>query len=699
MCFIVCLWYACFSLAEDSTGGSLGKRTFFEAGFPRLVWFRNLEIEAFKNKPLESPESYFNIYNATVAKAFDEEKYGLSRFALPYYRLLKQRNPEFLMILHYNGASRDPRDGSEIFPGHWLHRAGCRIESDVPAEQGISEIRVGNPGLFSMEVGKKMKLPDNMTICALHEDGTPNWLTTEYVQLAGIDMANKTIRIRRGFLNSIPKEWKSGEAYIAPVGSHGRWTIPGDKNEPLNTWRYNFSLDAPRDAQGRTLADVLADDLAAKLGPGGPGDFFDGVTFDVMPFLLSDRDADPDDRNEGFKNLFGYYDHWDTDGDGKPDMARKDGVDRFASGVSQFQHRLREKLGPDKLIMMDSGRRANHVLNGVEAEGWPIYTDLELNEWSGGINEHRFWAERGVKPQMRYIHRYGMPPDLGQGGKISRDYPRARLIMAAAQLLGNALVTQHNPPAEPGELFGCFDELKKGNERVFNWLGRPLEEPRQLVRDSKDMLNGAGVKMTEDFIARFSAGDTEIITENQELTLRPKTSSVRSLAVQLKDIPVSDSGDVLISLRVKADPMRGMEDDVARIFTLRSLEKNQDPAAVRTAWTWADGNWFNATFYFRKVKGGSLSLSIEAEDSGAVYLSDIKAFGGADVMCRRFENGLVLANPGLTPFEFDLKSLYPDCHFRRLQGSHQQDPIVNSGLPAGDTVTIRPRDALFLITQ
>ncbi len=57
MCFIVCLWYACFSLAEDSTGGSLGKRTFFEAGFPRLVWFRNLELEAFRNKPLESPES------------------------------------------------------------------------------------------------------------------------------------------------------------------------------------------------------------------------------------------------------------------------------------------------------------------------------------------------------------------------------------------------------------------------------------------------------------------------------------------------------------------------------------------------------------------------------------------------------------------------------------------------------------------
>ena len=54
---------------------------------------------------------------------------------------------------------------------------------------------------------------------------------------------------------------------------------------------------APRDAQGRTCADLLVDDLAAWFGAGGKLAAFDGLEFDVL-------------FNET---------HGDTDGDGELD--------------------------------------------------------------------------------------------------------------------------------------------------------------------------------------------------------------------------------------------------------------------------------------------------------------------------------------------------------------------------------------------
>jgi len=68
-------------------------------------------------------------------------------------------------------------------------------------------------------------------------------------------------------------------------------------------------------------------------------------------------------------------------------------------------------------------------------------------------------------------------------------------------------------------------------------------------------------------------------------------------------------------------------------------------------------------------------------------------------MAREFENGLVLANPSMQPYTFDLQALYPGYHFQRLQGSTAQDPKVNNGKPAGPTVTLEPRDGLFLVRE
>jgi acyl-CoA reductase-like NAD-dependent aldehyde dehydrogenase len=48
-------------------------------------------------------------------------------------------------------------------------------------------------------------------------------------------------------------------------------------------------------------------------------------------------------------------------------------------------------------------------------------------------------------------------------------------------------------------------------------------------------------------------------------------------------------------------------------------------------------------------------------------------------------------------YDFDLRKIAPGVRYRRLRGSSQQDPTTNNGRPVGDTVTLAPRDGLFLV--
>ncbi|UCD28785.1 MAG: hypothetical protein JSV03_17190, partial [Planctomycetota bacterium] len=113
--------------------------------------------------------------------------------------------------------------------------------------------------------------------------------------------------------------------------------------------------------------------------------------------------------------------------------------------------------------------------------------------------------------------------------------------------------------------------------------------------------------------------------------------------------------------------------------------------------TWVDGKWFEATFYFRNVGPGTFNFDFDVEGTTPLYLSNITLHAHPDAMIREFENGLVLANPSLKPFTFDLAELVPHRRFRRLTGSSNQDPKTNNGSQVNNTITVGPRDGLFLV--
>jgi hypothetical protein len=112
--------------------------------------------------------------------------------------------------------------------------------------------------------------------------------------------------------------------------------------------------------------------------------------------------------------------------------------------------------------------------------------------------------------------------------------------------------------------------------------------------------------------------------------------------------------------------------------------------------TWCNAKWFTATFYFRNVKEDKLSLMFEIESNETLFIKNITAHAYPDVAYRIFDNGVVLANPSLKPFEFDLKKIAPGLKLSRLQGTAEQDIIANNGEMVGDKLIISEREGLFL---
>ena len=113
--------------------------------------------------------------------------------------------------------------------------------------------------------------------------------------------------------------------------------------------------------------------------------------------------------------------------------------------------------------------------------------------------------------------------------------------------------------------------------------------------------------------------------------------------------------------------------------------------------TWANSDWFQTGFYFDSVKSRSVDLEFEVEGAEDLWLKDLSVHASPDAIYRKFENGLVLANPSPREYEFDLGKLFPDQKFRRIRGTSRQDITTNNGSPVVQKIRLGPKDGLFLI--
>ncbi len=559
------------------------EREIFAKGYPRAFFFRASEgLARSKRFPFDAWEKGLLPLNGIMGKVLNEEIPGTSDTNVAFFTRFKANHPEKLVLLHYNGNARDPRDapgpyGSgrpgqrlrgaspEFFAGHWIYHNGCGITSDLPAEDGESVVHVEDPSLFKANMGRYGDRNEDIGICALGPDGRPDWRIAEQLELISIDQAARTLRVKRGAFGTKPLSFRAGRAYIAAHVTEGPW---GRRSNLL--WFYNYATVCPRDAKGRTCADVLLDDLAQRFLPGGaaltppgradptaePGALqnFDGLEFDVMSF-----DRSPKSGRIGLRAM-------DCDADGRADGGIIDGVNVYGIGVYEFCRRLRERLGSEKLILAD-GAGARHqrgfgVLNGIESEGWPHLSDWEIVDWSGGLNRHNFWRENAHPPAFSYVNHKFI-----QKGKPVRVPPSiSRLVLAACHFTDSAVTYSLQPPKDEGELIGIYDELRLGTEGKTNWLGMPVGEPRRLGFESPDLLGGEGAKVAQAFAKRWTSENAAVSMRDEPRALRlvAKQSAEGPLRFALRGVDVPD-GDVLLRLRIRADGMAAYPEGIARL--------------------------------------------------------------------------------------------------------------------------------------
>jgi hypothetical protein len=479
--------------------------------------------------------------------------------------------------------------------------------------------------------------------------------------LVAVDAAAGTIAVERGVYGSTPQAFAAGTAYAA---AHVAQTW-GTTNK---LWQFNLATTCPRDAAGRTAADVWAGELAAAMRPGGAIDFVDGVEFDVpfrQPLQLG--------RNR----------QADCDADGRPDHGLIGGVPVFARGVNGFFQQLRAAL-PDKLILADVGERAQRsvaTLNGVETEGWPHLRDLDFLHWSTALNDHRYWGARARPPRFSY----GL---LKYRGVADVPLSAVRLSLAGPLLVDAAVPMDYAPPAASN---GVWDELLGGTLQRRGWLGRPAGPARWLADATPDLLAGRRIATA------VTSTDARVEPAGDGFTARALAPDAPGFSLRLGGIRLAVTTDVVVVMTAAARLAAHDHPDSYRTLAVAVVPAGGelDRTPVRPTAP-VSPHPFRGRYALRQVPAGDCDLVLLAEGAEPITVLAIAVHAAPDLAVREYAHGVILANPSPQAQAFALDRLFPGLALSRLQATAGQDAVTNHGAPVRGTLTLGAKDALFL---
>ena len=652
--------------------------------YPRVFFFRQSEgVAAQKNVSYEDWERTFERLMGIEGKVLDEEIVGRSIRNIDFFTRFKQRHPDQLVLLHFNGNARDPLFESDRFSaGHWLYFNGAKILSDVPAEQGQTDIHVENSNLFKVNMGRYRDRNEDIGLCMLDAAGKPSWHQSEQVQLISVNSQRKIIRVRRGCFGTKPRAFVAGKSYAAAHMTEGPW---GSKNNLL--WYYNYSTDCPYDNKGHTCADILVEYLVELFGENGPLAAFDGLEFDVLKFRCGGGS-----KGRGA----------DCDADGQLDAGILNGVNTYGAGVVEFCRLLRQRLGQNRFILADgmseTNQRAFGILNGIESEGWPHLRDHQIHDWSGGLNRHFFWDKNARPPIFNYINHKFNEPTGEPGQVVQADVPFSihRLVFAVGVFTNSAICYSYTPQNDPDGRFGIWDEFRMGTANRLGWLGKPLGPAMRMATRQPDVLNGYGKPISDALLSRLSGQGIEFELDSGVLKVTSIDPNEAEIRFHLSNVPCSGP-DLFVSLTARGETLQGYPPEIARMVYVGTAQHEQEAEKNNRFMTWAGDNDFDSGFYFSNIVSNQVDLEFVVEGSGPIWISRIQAYCHPDVMYREFEHGLVLANPSPRAYMLDLDVLFPGQKFGRLQGTRTQDVICNDGSVVRGKLNLGPKEGLFLI--
>lgn len=637
-------------------------------------------------------------YSGLIAKLQNEIMLNGDN-SLEWYQRYKSENPHVLVLVHYLYGQRNRDDAELDFkPAHWLHYAGASLALGI--DKMTSEITINNsadPDLSSGSV---------LDICSMTAKGKPNWARCESITLVAVDRSSSKLKVKRGQWGTRPLDFSAG-SYIASrvqtgsdtaedddleqqdaipsARSHGKAAKPkaptskkssrGKAARTAVLWWYNLGIDAPTDENGANGAQIYARTLARKFASNGSLASFNGVAFDVCS-----RNLKSSIISRGV----------DVDGDGIADHADKANAS-YSAGGYHFAQLLREAVGPNRILIGEGwheGHQRNFgIFNGMESEGWPRgHADLTMRDWSGGINRALFWTERAypVNRLTYFVYKYRIRGrDQVVPASISRLFQAGAAFTGAAVSQGGAL----NRNAKLNTRSTLMDEVTGGAGGSIGWLGRPQQPPIRLAKSAPNILASPSNRAVQ------ASSGSALTYEGQKLQVSGNNGHTNFSVGPF----LASHNDLTLFMTIRAAPAIGRPAGEGRLLRVKLID-DSNKSVIQESYHPINQLEFEASYFTTGVSGKRIRFDFDIEDHGNIWLSNLSAHEFPDAIVRRFENGLVLANPSSTPVTFKLNDYAPNTAFRRLTGSDTQDPIHNSGEFAEGQIQLT-KDALFLVTR
>jgi hypothetical protein len=624
------------------------------------------------------------------------------------------------------------------FPGYWVYEAGADTTGTIAGNQeivtvGVTDTEPFEPSSHPHSVNRlnRPNFMKDIVICPRDTNGNLDWLGAEFGSVLAVDVADKTIQIRRWRTRREARPKHEAGTYLAPNANQivlpafpDVWTryLHLREEEYVTPFLPNVTRHCPVDPRTGLNA---AQWLARHWGNVKRSEYAeaDGYVFDVSAgtFHPSTRISQQSD----------------CDVDGKPDYFYFDGLDFWALGMFDFFTCLRDGivgkfdgLGEDLVLVSDSNTneeaRFFNLLNGAEYEFGTVNPFRPVtHKYSSNLDRYLLWSTRARTPRVSYVHNK-YPTDTYHGGsdKDMAFYMHDnyyRLDMATA-CMGTGYVGKNvsRPGGNPATAyperkqqiveFGTalpldWDEYHCGDEDKRNWLGMPLAAPVRLtdhlesreipVRTDRPSI---ALHVAQDYEAAVldSSDDKAIHVNVQEI--QPWHDTNFKIRLALPTDLVEKGREYTVRFRSRAPSPYAKIDpkymSIPRNLTVR-LSVDATIGLAQETLVFEHEREIFLTLTAPADGAGQLEFGV-AEEPGVIELSSIRLYKGcADVMYRRFDNGVVLLNgSATTPFNFDLGTLFPGETYRRIRG--HQDPVHNSGELVIAPLTLNPRDGIML---
>ncbi len=584
-------------------------------------------------------------------------------------------------------STAEVTEGCSVYAGHWLYRAGTRLATSI--NNTATTLRVADATRLS---------PGGYVVIY---DGPPgSFNNAEHARVASINTSTSphtVVLANRGF-----KSTARAHGVNSIVAEHEQ----GSGGSTLN-WAYNITTTAPRDANGRTIAQAMVDFIQKNMNRNSRGQVQNvnvtGIYFDEDGYIMPTFDADADNDLVVDNGIL------------------SNGTNVWGDGLDNFYALLRARLPSKRIVAGWRQSRGFASLNGTQMENWllsgsefavnPDYTGRfgiysQLHNYMIHLAFHQTADGYTEALSKQPTKLYPGTVKSGPNPTVPSSNAGFRLGFGAA-LLGTGHYGRQNSDMHPDPWYDEFAvDVTPGSSTYGHaiasnvndesairahkgWLGKPLWQ-RKRIYDAQQFSPERSLISNGSFESGTAGWVMKNI--NVEIDTTAKQDGEQSLKV---------NGHQEYSLNVSGATLRGPAFDMVKgkTYTIAFAAKAKEMREILIQLDWSDQQgiylvpekWSRFVFTMTAASSGSFRpvISLGREET-AVWFDDFYVFeGDPNVFRRNFENGIVVVNATPETQTVDLAG-----KFYRIKGTGQ-DP-VNNGAEVRE-VTLPPFDAAILV--